>query len=171
MKRIAIVLCAWLLAACAGLPTESQIARTPRALAEFDIVGRISVRVGQERHFANIAWRHSAGRDEILLTTPLGQGVAELSRDAGGARLLTSDRREYLAADWESLAERVFGSPLPLDDLPAWLGGRAPPPGSGWRVEYLEYQGEAADALPVLIEASRGDVAVRLRINEWSAVK
>lgn len=141
--------------------------RTPRSLAEFDIDGRVAIRVGQDRHFANIAWRHSTGRDEILLTTPLGQGVAELSRDAGGARLLTADRQEVRASDWEELAERLFGSRLPLNDLPAWITGRAPPASSGWRVEYLDYQSDAADALPLLIEADRGDIGVRLKINDW----
>lgn len=97
--------------------------------------------------------------------------MAELSRDAGGARLLTSNRQEYAAADWEELAERLFGFRLPLNDLPAWLGGQAPPPASGWRVEYLEYQTGATDALPVLIEATRGGIGVRLKINDWNVAK
>lgn len=94
-----------------------------------------------------------------------------MSRDGGGARLLTSDRQEIRANDWEELAERLFGSRLPLNDLPAWIAGRAPPAASGWRVEYLEYQSNAPDALPVLIEASRRDIVVRLKINEWVVAK
>jgi outer membrane lipoprotein LolB len=171
VRRLAIVCLVWLLGACAGLPPESQIRRTPRTLAEFEIDGRISIRVGQERHYANIAWRHSAERDDVLLTTPLGQGVAELSRDAGGARLLTSDRREVRAGDWEDLSERLFGSRLPLNDLPAWMAGQAPPAASGWHVEYLDYQSSAPDALPVLIEARRGDIGVRMKINDWVVVR
>lgn len=167
MRQVTIVCLVWLLGACASLPPEPQVRRTPRSLAEFEIDGRISIRVGQERHFANIFWRHAPDRDEVLLTTPLGQGVAELSRDGGGARLLTSDRREVRANDWEELSERLFGSRLPLNNLPAWLMGQAPPEVSGWQVEYLDYQSGAADALPVLIEAHRGDVGVRFKIYEW----
>lgn len=162
-----LVCLAGLLAACAGLPPEPQVRRMPRVLAAFEIDGRISIRVGEERHVANIAWRHAAELDEVLLTTPLGQGLAELRRDGGGARLLTSDRRELRADDWEDLSERLFGSRLPLNDLPAWIAGHAPPAGSGWQVEYLDYQSRAPDALPVLIDARRGDIGVRLRINDW----
>jgi outer membrane lipoprotein LolB len=143
------------------------VSRTPPKLTQFELDGRIVVRESQSRHYANISWRHDATHDEILLTTPLGQGVAELSRDARGARLVTADRKEFLATTWEGLAEQVFGTRLPLDDLPAWLAGRPPNPASGWRVEYLEYQSEAADALPTLIEARRGDIELRLKVSEW----
>jgi len=160
-----------LLAACAQLPAGGGIARIPQKLSQFELDGRIVVRESQSRHYANITWRHDGKRDEILLTTPLGQGVAELSRDARGARLLTADRKEYTAADWGGLSEQVFGARLPLDDLPQWLSGREPPAESGWRVQYLEYQSDAADALPTLIEASRGDIELRLKVNEWISAR
>lgn len=142
--------------------------RSPKVLTAFAFEGRVSVRQGEIRHHANIYWRHGSGRDEILLTTPLGQGVAELSRDASGARLVMADRREYAAPDWETLSARVFGSPLPLDGLPAWLSGRPPAVGNGWRIDYLDYQSEAADALPTLIELKRDEMELRLKIDEWS---
>lgn len=153
------------------MPAGSGIARTPKQLSQFELDGRIVVRESQSRHYANISWRHDAQRDEILLTTPLGQGVAELSRDARGVRLVMADRKEYAAADWEGLSEQVFGVRLPLDDLPQWLSGRAPPAASGWRVEYLEYQSDAADALPMLIEARRGDIELRLKVSEWVSTR
>jgi outer membrane lipoprotein LolB len=162
-----VALAALLLAGCAQVPAGHAIHRTPPVLTRFELDGRIVVRESQSRHYANISWRHDARRDEILLTTPLGQGVAELSRDSGGARLVMADRREYAAADWEGLSEQVFGARLPLDDLPLWLSGRAPARASGWRVDYLEYQSDAADALPVLIEARRGDIELRLKVSEW----
>lgn len=149
------------------MPAAKLIARTPPALSQFEIDGRIAVRHGETRYHANISWRHEAARDEILLTTPLGQGVAELSRDAAGARLLMADRREYAAADWEGLAERTFGARLPLNDLPLWLTGYKPGETSGWRIDYLDYQSDAADALPTLIEVRREDIELRLKVNEW----
>ena len=109
-----------LAAGCAGLPASSPVSRTPPLVDEFEFDGRIAVRVDQARHFANIMWRHGTDGDEVLLTTPLGQGVAELSRSAAGARLRMADGKEYFAADWEELASRLFGSRLPLDQLPRW---------------------------------------------------
>jgi len=159
------------LAACAGLPSGGTVVRTPPTLTEFEFDGRIAVRQSQSWHYANIVWRHDKAGDEILLTTPLGQGMAELSRDASGARLLTADRKEYAASDWEGLSEQTFGIRLPLGDMPKWLTGHAPPAASGWRVEYLDYQSEAADALPTSMEARRDDIEVRLKINEWSRAR
>lgn len=140
-------------------------------MTQFELDGRIVVRESQSRHYGNISWRHDAQGDRILLTTPLGQGVAELSRDGRGARLVMADRKELAAADWEGLAEQVFGASLPLNDLPNWLSGRAPPVSSGWRVDYLEYQSDAIDALPTLIEVTRGDIGLRLKVSEWISVR
>ncbi|MDR2001081.1 MAG: outer membrane lipoprotein LolB [Zoogloeaceae bacterium] len=155
------------LAACASLSTDGSIVRAPRKLNQFELAGRLVAWESQSRHYVNLTWRHDGQRDEILLTTPLGQGLAELSRDARGARLLTADRKEVVASDWEELAQRMLGIRLPLKDLPAWLSGQAPEQASGWRVEYLEYQSDAADALPTLIEATRGDIGLRLKVSEW----
>lgn len=162
---------ALLLSGCAQLPAGNAIQRSPPVLTQFELDGRIVVRESQSRHYANISWRHDAQRDEILLTTPLGQGVAELTRDAHGARLVMADRKEYVADDWTGLSEQLFGTRLPLDDLPRWLSGRAPSVASGWRVEYLEYQSDAADALPTLIEATRADVGLRIKVSEWLVAK
>jgi outer membrane lipoprotein LolB len=155
------------LAACAQLPATSPGVRNPPTLTRFEFDGRIVVSENQSRHYANISWRHDATRDEILLTTPLGQGVAALTRDAHGARLVTADRKQYYAADWEGLAAQVFGARLPLNDLPVWLAGHAPSATSGWRVQYLEYQSDAVDALPTLIELGREEIGLRIKISEW----
>jgi outer membrane lipoprotein LolB len=159
------------MAACATLPAGEQIVRRPRTLSAFFLEGRIAVRQDQVRHYANMTWRHSAGQDEIFLTTPLGQGVAELRRDAAGARLLTADHQETVAADWEDLATQVFGYRLPLDGLSAWLAGRPPQPAIGWKVEYLDYDSTAADALPTLIELRRNDLEIRVKVDQWSELQ
>jgi outer membrane lipoprotein LolB len=143
--------------------------RTPRALTAFTLDGRIAVRQGERRHYANIAWQHRPRHDVILLTTPLGQGIAELSRDESGARLQMADGKAFAAADWEGLAARALGSRLPLNDLPRWLAGTPPAAASGWQVEYLDYQSAAPDALPTLIELRRDDIEVRLKIDQWTA--
>jgi len=158
-----------LAAGCATWP--SPILRVPPAVNDFEFDGRITVRVDQARHYANISWRHGPDSDEVLLTTPLGQGVAELSRSATAARLRMADGKEYFAASWEELASQLFGSRLPLDQLPAWLIGRPPASSSAWRVDYLDYQSPAADALPTLLEVSSGDIEVRLKIDEWSLAR
>lgn len=181
-----------LLAACAQLPsTMSGDAAMPRparaAINSFLLTGRVAVSQGQQRHAVNITWQHSAARDEIFLATPLGQGIAELTRDAAGARLTTAERREFHAPDWQALSVQIFGFPLPLSALPGWLLAEVPAEAlgirydyagrpqrmvaDGWQVAYLAYASDAVDALPALIELTREDIEVRLRVDEWQLLR
>lgn len=160
---------------------EAETAPRPgrTAIATYSFDGRIAVRRDQTHHYANIGWRHTADTDEILLTTPLGQGVAELSRDARGARLVTADQQVTEASDWENLSASVFGFALPLSGLPRWLLADVAPTArddqgrpltalaGGWVIRYLDYESPARDALPVLIEFRRDDIELRLKVNAW----
>lgn len=128
------------------------------------------MRQGEVRHNARVDWRHATGRDEILLTTPFGQGVAELTRDASGARLVLADQRRFVADDWSTLAQQVFGFPLPLGTSARWLLGDVADT-EGWRVTIVERESAAVDALPTVFELERDDIAVRLKIDEWIEVK
>lgn len=157
------------LAGCA-----SQLPLPPRPpLAEitaFAFNGRLAVRRGDTRHYVKIDWRHAPVYDAILLATPLGQGVAEIERDAAGARLTLADQRRYVAADWGALSEQVFGFRLPLQASARWLLGETPD-AEGWHIRIIEREADAPDALPTVIELERDDILVRLKIDEWSEVR
>ena len=159
-------LCVSVVAACASLPPPVAPASIS-AEGSFALEGRLSVRRGETRHHVGISWRHEAARDEIFLSGPLGQGLAQLDRDATGARLLTADRQVIRAADWEGLAERAFGARLPLSNLPRWLAAVPPEPTfyvDGWRIEVLD----VAAGRPALIELRRDDIEARLIIDSWT---
>lgn len=165
----ALFACALLLTGCAAsppLPPRPAAA----AIVAFAFQGRLAVRQGETRHHVNIDWRHEAARDEILLTTPLGQGIAEIVRDAAGARLVLADRRRFAAADWGELSEEVFGFRLPLQGSARWLLGNGAA-AEGWRMTVVERESTTPHALPSIIELERDDIAVRLRIDEWSEVR
>lgn len=140
---------------------------------------RLSIRDDQQIHVAQVIWRHLGDTDEILVSSPLGQGVAELRRDAGGAHLLTADRHALTADNWSALGEKVFGALLPLDALPRWIVGdlpgavvdelgrplRAHP--AGWDVEYADYESDRADALPTRIRIQRDKLTIRIKVDAW----
>jgi len=163
-----------LVAGCATVASKDGAAPV-RPLASditgFSVAGRISVRHGESRYSAHLTWRHEPVRDEILLTNPLGQGIAEVVRDDNGARLTLADRREYAAADWEQLSERIFGVRLPLGALPHWVVGDTRGQVAGWRMEILEREDAALNPLPTLMDLSGADTEVRLKIDEWSEVR
>ncbi len=153
----------------------------PAGSVEFELSGRIAVRYRDDAGSGSIAWRHGAGSDEMLLTSPLGQGIARLVRAGDEVVLTTQDGREFRATDAEALTEKVLGFRVPLLGLSDWVRGRpAPAPAPtrqrtddagrlaeleqhGWRIEYLEYEG----ALPARLKLNYPGLELRLAVSEW----
>lgn len=176
MRRLCAAAAALLLAACAT-PSFTL----PPGEAEFELTGRIAARYRDDAGSGGIAWRHGATSDEMLLTSPLGQGIARLVRRGDEVVLTAQDGREFRAGDAESLTEQVLGFRLPLVGLADWVRGRpapTPPPTlrhadgkgrllqleqSGWRVEYLEYQGDR----PSRMRLTYPGLELRLAVSEW----
>jgi len=102
-------------------PTAS--AETPPA---FSLNGRLLASDGSRRFSATLRWSQGDAT-RILLTTPLGQAVASIDVDAGGARLTAADGRSYTASSLSELARRGLGLTLPLEHLPWWMSGRDAP--------------------------------------------
>ncbi|MCC6211385.1 MAG: outer membrane lipoprotein LolB [Burkholderiales bacterium] len=166
------------LAACAGPRLTA-----PAGEVEFELSGRIAVRYRDDAGSGNIAWRHGPRSDEMLLTTPFGQGIARLVREGDEITLTTQDGREYRAGDAESLTEQVLGFRLPLRGLADWVRGRAaaaPAPAptlqrvnaagrldeleqSGWLVEYQEYAG----ANPSRLRLTYPGLELRVAVSAW----
>ena len=80
MTRLAALLAAALLAAACA---ELGFREAPQDV-EFEITGRIAVADRDEASSGQVAWRHGAASDEVLISSSLGQGVARLVRQAGG---------------------------------------------------------------------------------------
>jgi len=155
----------------------------PASDLDFELSGRIAVTYRDDAGSGNIAWRHGVRVDEMLLTTPFGQGIARLARADSEITLTTQNGREFRAADAEELTEQVLGFRLPLVGLADWVRGRAaskPAPGptaerrdakgrlaeleqSGWKIRYLEY----ADALPSRLTLNYPGLELRIAISEW----
>ena len=164
-----------LAAACAHVELK------PPAAVEFDLLGRIAARYAKDAFTGNVQWRHAASGDEMLITTPMGQGVARIVREGDAVQLTTADGKEYRAPDAESLTERTLGFRLPLEGLADWVQGR-PSPGApareqkasdgklvaleqrGWHVDY---QGYGDDDRPSLMRLIYQGVELRLAITQW----
>jgi outer membrane lipoprotein LolB len=151
----------------------------------FQLSGRVSVKYGAEAASGKITWQHDAEGDDLLFSTPLGQGVARIVRRGGVTNLTTSDQKVYQASDVETLTEQALGWRLPLAGLPDWVRGRAAAgtPAetkldsslriaelrqSGWLVEYLGHAGE--NGPPSRLRLSREEVEIRLVIDQWRSV-
>lgn len=180
MPRFALAIWLGLLAAaCALQPPAGEPLSGQGA---FELVGRVAVRYGAESVTGRIQWRHGPGEDELLITSPVGQGVARIQRRENGYELVTSDDKRYSAPDAEALTQAVLGWRMPLAGLPHWIRGqaRAGSPAAlrrdqherlvelrqdDWRIEYQEYEG----ARPARLKLSRENVEIRMVIDQWRA--
>lgn len=183
--RCLLVAMALALSGCASLVAVS----IPDADLEFELQGRAALRYGDEGGSMRITWRHSGAADDLLITTPLGQGIARITRQDGLVRLVTADGKEYSAADAETLTESVLGWRLPLAGLPDWVRGR---PAAGrpaqtrnddngriagieqdaWRIAYTAWEGALPSRMTLNHEGAGGKVSVEIRliIDQWKAV-
>ena len=160
MRAVALLFA--FLAAC----THVEI-KPPEGALDFSLAGRIAVRSGKEAFTGNIAWRHVKSGDEILLSTPTGQGVAQILRQGDAVMLKTSEGKEHRATDSESLTERVLGFRLPIEGLAETVQGRPSPvlQSRGWRIEYQEYD---AQRRPTRLRLTNAGAEVRLAIHQWN---
>jgi outer membrane lipoprotein LolB len=160
VKRV--LLLAAFVAACAQVEI-----RPPEGALEFSLAGRIAARTAKDAFTGNIAWRHAKTGDELLISTPTGQGIAQILRQGDAVLLRTSEGREYRAADSESLTERVLGFRLPLEGLAEWAQGKPSPAleGRGWKIEYQEYD---AQRRPTRMRLTYQGIELRLAISQWN---
>jgi len=160
--KVVAVLLAAVLAACAQVELKP-----PAGPLEFSLAGRIAARSGKEAFTGNLSWRHAREGDEMLITTPTGQGVAQIIRQGDAVVLKTSEPREYRAADSEELTERVLGFRLPIEGLAETVQGRPSPAleGRGWKVEYQEFDEQRR---PTRLRLTNAGAEVRLAIHQWN---
>lgn len=175
LLRALVAAVALLAAACAQLT-----ALAPGETPVFEFTARFAARYQGEAASGQLAWRHGAGRDEVLISSPFGQGLARVTRRDGVVTLVTADDRHYAAADAETLTEEVLGFRLPLRGLADWVRAQ-PAPGApaevrraadgrllelaqhGWRIEYQAYEA----GRPARLRLRYPGLELRLAISEW----
>jgi outer membrane lipoprotein LolB len=158
MRWLPIVL---LLGACAHVEVKA-----PEGPLDFELAGRLAARYRDEAFSGMLTWRHATDGDEMLISTPMGQGIARIVRQGDAVVLTTSEGREYSDRDGEALTERVLGFRLPLGGLADWVRGRPAPAleERGWRVEYQDRDGQGR---PTRLRVTYPGVELRLAIAEW----
>lgn len=165
--------------------TSGDIVRAGSAepLAPFDLTGRISVRHEDKGFSGNVRWQARETTDDLWLGSPLGQVMAQLHRDAGGAVLTTAEQRQYRAASLEGLARDALGWALPVASLRYWVSGRLAPDAdarilerdaAGRPVLYVQHAWSVritdhaeGTARPRRLQLHYGDLEVRLVIDAF----
>lgn len=177
-----------LTAGCASLRLSPPQSPNADDATAFSLRGRLALREQERNLSGGIQWQHSAARDDMLLLSPLGQGVMQITRDADGASLRTADDKTFSAPDAEELAFTVTGWRIPVSGLAAWVRGvprNDPLAGpvrneqrdassrlnkftqDDWTVEYQAYFEAPDDKLPRRVLLTRPEFELKLVIDAW----
>lgn len=170
------------LGGCSTLPQESILPRNQ--VDAFSLEARFALRTtpaGQPAQSSSgrLSWIHDQTGDRVLLSSPLGYGIAEIAMTPTLSHLKTADGNTRSSSDPEALLEEVTGQRLPVRRLPAWLLGRSPAirldasgrpqhlAEAGWLIDYT-YAETGMNALPSGLTLRREqEIELRLRIEEW----
>lgn len=199
--RILIYFFVIVLAGCATTPQQSTVIKPAKTViieadveeqkidtARFNILGRIAVQDRSQSSSGSFRWKHWPANDEIILFTPLGQVVAEISRNPQGVRLITSKLEAFYAEDVEGLTQEVLGWRLPLSNLQYWIQGVHSPftqaekdfnekdqvitiRQDGWEIHYSSYTAAQANQpnLPRRLDLTYDSLRIKLIVDEWKA--
>lgn len=181
MRSLAVIVSlAWALGGCATVAPPRAAIDAPFADA-WTLQGRLGVQTDDQSLAGQIRWEHSAGGDQVLLTSPLGQGVARIVRGRQGVALELPGQPTRRAADVDALTREALGYELPVAGLAWWIQARPDPlraadvsrgddgrptriTQDGWTIDYLQY---GVDARPRKLVVSRAGLEIRLVADSW----
>ena len=179
----ATALLALLLGGCATVPSAPPVVEAPYWSANWTLQGRIGIQTDTQSVSGALHWQHREQSDELLLTSPLGQGVARIVINTDGAVLEMPNQPVRRAADAESLTRDTLGYALPVAGLVWWVQAQ-PAPGrtfdatrdaagrlaqlkqDGWVIDY-QYAADAP-ARPRRLVVVRDGLEIRLVADSWS---
>ncbi len=140
--------------------------------AAFEVSGRLALRQGDRSDIAKLRWTRHRDSDLWVISSPLGNEVARLESRVGGATLTRAGSASESADSFQALTERLLGIALDPATVAGWLHGAAPGTAPGdWKVTIDEAQRAGNVDLAKRITATRGDVVVRLVVDEYRALQ
>jgi len=168
--RYAAIAFALLLGACAIAPQPRPLPELAGVPDAFEVSGRLALRMGDRSEIAKLRWTHRPGADLWVISSPLGNEVARIESDPSGATLTQAGGGGAQADSFAELTERALGVALDPAALARWLHGGEASLSSGWTVKVEETQKAGAIEVARRISAQRGDVVVRLVVDEYRAL-
>ena len=155
-------------------------------LTDFTLEGRLSLRARDEAVSGGLRWSRQGMRDHMLVTTPMGGAVAEITRVGEHIEVVDHKGQRTVTESGLSGLDQVLGFKLPLDHLSWWLAGTgregevsrreynsegrlAHLEQDGWKIDFQRYQPVADRFLPGKLVARRGeDLELRLVVDQWT---
>lgn len=168
---------------------QADRARTLAAVTVWGFTGRASITRGDKGGSGRIEWRQQGGSFEVALAAPVTRQGWRLSVDAAGARVEGLEGGPRTGPDGQQLLYEATGLEVPVGALGAWLRGLPADEAiygpaqldfgadllparlrqAGWNIDFRGWleAGDGGLALPLRIDARRGDAGVRLVVDDW----
>ena len=168
---------------------QAARARALAAIPAWHLTGRASITRAGKGGSGRIEWRQDGGHFEVALAAPVTRQGWRLAVDAAGARIDGLDGGPRTGPDGQALLFEATGLEVPVDALGAWLRGLPADEAvhgpsrlafgtdllplrleqAGWSIDFRDWRpaGDGSPALPLRIDARRGDAGVRLVIDQW----
>ncbi len=171
-----------ILLSCALGPPVPPI-ETTTYIDEFELKGRVAVKIDGRGYSVRLRWHHEVGSDAMWLYSPVGSTVATLVADGAHATLVTAKKETFSSGNVQELTRDVLGWDLPLAGLRYWVLGQVDPgvpvvllehddqlrirklTQSDWHIDNLAYS--EGSALPTSMVLRYRDLRMRLIIDGW----
>lgn len=188
VQRLLLLLCAVLLYACVGTPTQSlpkkvwsERMQELQAAQQWDLQGRAAGAVGAQGWQASLEWRQDSQVADVRLAGPLGAGAVAFRLSPQGMQLNGAS----VDTDPNAFLQQRLGFTPPFDNLRFWLLGVPNPQQpfeftanaaeraaqitqDGWIIDYGDYMRIGADWLPKRFSLHRDQVRVRIAVDRWN---
>ena len=160
-------------------------------LSDWQITGKLGVRVPGDNGSANLRWENEAHNFRLDLSGPFGQGRLLITGKPGKVTLQQPGDAPLIADSAAALIYQVTGWTLPVEQLNFWVRGIPAPQQpiswiekndmglvaalkqGGWHIHYSQYQRVNLNditsvQLPGRILAEYQDIRLTLIIRQWT---
>jgi outer membrane lipoprotein LolB len=173
---------------CIAIPATAQA--PGEKMRFFSMTGKIDVIDGTRGEYhGKIKWVRYGEEQDILMMAPTGKTLAMLTQKNGGFELMTSEGHFLQSGSSEELLQKALGYQFPLNGLDYWVQGAASPASAfqskpnaqgqfdsiaqdGWNIRYGQYfkpEGDVTNKVPRQITAVRGDLSIKVSVDNWIA--
>lgn len=156
----------------------------PTRLTAWQASGRIGIAAPGTGGSGTFNWQQHSSASEVTVRGPLGVGALRIRADGDTLHVDDGDGHTLDADGARGLLMDRLGIELPLQELRYWMLGLAAPgrpanvheasepplriiDQSGWRVSYDQFTALAGWLVPARLTASRGEVRIKLILDDW----
>ncbi len=155
-----------------------------QALQHWQLKGKLAYRNDQDSGSAWFDWTQRGDSFKMYLSGPFGVGTVTISGDSQTVTLSQPGRDDISAASATALTRRLFGAPLPVEQLRYWVKGIPASTSASlgfnakglltslekndWNLRIGRYTGDIRGPLPGKITGRSDNLTFTLLLKDWS---